>query len=177
MSGILALDLARTLGWAHATDQAVADWPGDPWSARSHDWSGLTYGSARLGPPGSVTTGELVNLAQRWFRAALRCEPGIVVVERPLPTNMGHLAATQEQLQAHAYAIEAEVRKAGLLWAALPLNSIRKHFCGNGNAKKPDVAYVCRQRGWQPQDHNQSDALALLDFHIASTRAALRGVA
>lgn len=175
--GILALDVARTIGWAYATPSAARAWPGDHLSARGHDWDGLSFGSSRLGPPGAVTTGELVNLTQAWFRHALRCLPSIVVIERPWAGPARRSVTTMQQLQAQATAIEAVVRREGLMWAAHPVNSIRLHFCGWGRAKKADVLHRCRQIGLQPEDENQSDALALLSFHIVHEHLPMRRTA
>lgn len=41
---------------------------------------------------------------------------------------------------------------------------IKKHVTGKGNANKTAVIEAMRQRGYDPEDDNEADALALLSF-------------
>ena len=53
-------------------------------------------------------------------------------------------------------------------YLGVPVATIKRHATGKGNAGKADVIKAVRARGFAPKDDNEADALALLDYAIAS---------
>lgn len=52
-------------------------------------------------------------------------------------------------------------------YQGVPVGTIKKHATGKGNASKDAMIAAARERGLDPQDDNEADALALLDFAMA----------
>lgn len=48
--------------------------------------------------------------------------------------------------------------------AAVHTATLKKHATGRGNAKKHEMIAAARERGWNPVDDNEADALWLLDY-------------
>lgn len=44
------------------------------------------------------------------------------------------------------------------------VGTIKKHWTGKGNANKYEMIQEARNRGFQPVDDNEADALAILDY-------------
>jgi crossover junction endodeoxyribonuclease RuvC len=44
------------------------------------------------------------------------------------------------------------------------VGTIKKHWTGKGNANKYEMIKEARQRGFEPADDNEADALAILDY-------------
>jgi len=44
--------------------------------------------------------------------------------------------------------------------------SLKKFATGNGRASKDEMVQAARQRGWNPVDHNEADAILLLEFAL-----------
>lgn len=55
-------------------------------------------------------------------------------------------------------------------YQAVPVGHIKKHMTGKGNAGKLAVIEAVRSRGFDPKDHNEADALAILDFILTTNR-------
>ena len=85
-----------------------------------------------------------------------------------------------EEVRAHAGTIAAQVYGGFLAhltawcertttpYLGVPVATIKRHATGKGNAGKGDVIKAVRARGFAPKDDNEADALALLDYAIAS---------
>lgn len=153
---ILALDIATRTGFAFGR-------PGE--LPRS--------GSIRLAPPGS-SNGAIGRGMMRWLADFLKVsQPDVIYYEVPLdPRHMGRKTTfkTARILLGLPFLVETiseargvyKLREAGV-------QDVRKHFCGNARPKdkKQAVLARCRQLGWQPEDDNAADALALWDFACA----------
>lgn len=150
---ILALDLGTKTGWAlHVRGGQVS--------------SGTLNCSAKA----SETAG------QRWlnFRHHLaemkRAAGEIHAVYYELV--MAHGTKDQPNtLAAHVYGgFEAHLQ----LWCTLnnvrlecaSVATIKKHWTGNGRAKKADMMAQARERGFRPCDDNEADALAILGYAL-----------
>jgi hypothetical protein len=48
----------------------------------------------------------------------------------------------------------------------VPVGTIKRHIAGKGNADKAAVIAAVKALGFDPQDDNEADALALLDWAI-----------
>lgn len=142
--GMLCLDLGTKTGWASAM----------PGEAPSHSHIRL---------PNDRGDGA--------FFSAFRCflldmvtvtAPRLIVYEAPLITSgMTHVQTVFRLFGLAAHTVEiahiSEVR-------CEPANNatVKKFLTDNGRAKKPEVMDAIRARGWEPDDENEADALAVL---------------
>lgn len=72
---------------------------------------------------------------------------------------------------AHAYggflAVLASLcEREGIPYGGIPVQTIKKHITGKGNASKAMVILAVKGLGFNPADDNEADALALLDYVI-----------
>lgn len=159
---VLALDLATTTGWAIATPQAVAAWPVCLLGAKG-PIDGVTYGSVNFSGGGR---GLLFLGFSRWLDQLIEREGiGSAAIEAPVQARTmqamriaGGLAGLSEMVCAFRGVKSVDVAP----------TTVKKHFSGIGNAKKPLMMAICDARGWLPQDNNAGDALAVLDWAIHS---------
>jgi Holliday junction resolvasome RuvABC endonuclease subunit len=56
----------------------------------------------------------------------------------------------------------------------VPVGTIKRHIAGKGNADKAAVIAAVQALGFDPQDDNEADALALLNWAIAHGVGAAR---
>ena len=144
LPSILALDLASTVGWAAESQGAIQ------------------YGSRQF----DITDfGGLCWRFEKWLAdMILEHEPGIVAIERPFYRGAGStvylLGGMAFVAQGVAYGHELERREQ-------PVMSILRWLAGKvrlgpRTATKAAVIEAVRRRGYQPEDDNQADALALL---------------
>lgn len=56
-------------------------------------------------------------------------------------------------------------------YQGVPVGTIKKHACGKGNAGKPAMMAAMRECGFEPEDDNDADALALL-MHVMEKETA-----
>lgn len=143
----LALDLGTRCGWAAEIDGVVL--------------SG---------------TLDLKNDVQRYLRLWLWLEenvrPGDVVAYEDVKRHLGTTAA-------HVYGgfkavVLSVCAKTGASCVGVPVQTIKKHATGRGNADKPAMIAAARLRGFAPLDDNEADALALLDYLSHSDTVPLR---
>lgn len=169
MTKVLALDLATCTGWA-------IDGPGR--NARG-DVVPL-HGSRRAGPAiiGETEYGATYVDFRDWLVDLVSVhKPKYFVYEAPLRfagggnTKRGQASpATVRKLLGLCAIAEETAERLSLIHLESDVQTVRKHFCGHGFAKKAAVIATCRMLGWHPEDDNAADALALWDF----ARAALR---
>lgn len=148
MKTILALDLGTTAGHAirRGSGQVVS--------------GSVSFACKKHEPPG-----------MRWarFRAFLvdtkAANPDLALivfedVKRHIGTEAAHcfgaFRALTELFTAHH----------GLELRAIGVGTWKKHFTGNGAAKKEQIIEVCKQLGYKPVDNNEADALGIL--HVAT---------
>lgn len=55
-------------------------------------------------------------------------------------------------------------------YQGVPVGTIKKHATGKGNASKEEMIAAARRQGFDPDDDNEADALALLAWAIAQHR-------
>lgn len=75
---------------------------------------------------------------------------------------------------AHAYGgflahLTAWCEQHNIAYEGVPVGTIKKHITGKGNVGKAQVIEAVQQRGHQPADDNEADALALL-YWVIDTR-------
>ena len=51
-------------------------------------------------------------------------------------------------------------------YQGVPVGTWKRHACGKGNASKDDVVAAIRERGFNPTDDNEADAIAILLWAI-----------
>ena len=84
----------------------------------------------------------------------------------------GGNAKTMLALIGYANTVDMLCYRAGIIVVKAASQSARKSFLGTARPKHPDgtkkdikaeVLAECKRRGWDPRDHNEGDALCLLD--------------
>lgn len=170
--GILALDLARVTGWAHAPERACRDWPALGALGRDRT-AGVEYGSHAICTTG-MSHGLLYSRFEKWLMDRLfEIAPAVVIFEAPLPTvgrGKGHGSEAARRSLGLAAWVDGVCYRQGVACYEEHAATVRKHFCGNGRATKDMVLESCRQRGWEPADLDAADALALLDYTVHRLR-------
>lgn len=56
----------------------------------------------------------------------------------------------------------------GIAYEGVPVGTIKRHVTGKGNADKQAVITAVRAFGFDPEDDNEADALALLHWALAN---------
>jgi hypothetical protein len=141
---ILALDLGQRTGWAvRNRDGAIA--------SGVHEFR-----------PGRFEGGGMIWLRFRaWLQEidAMAGKIGIVVFEE-VRRHLGTASA-------HAYGgylahLTAWAEANRIPYQGVPVGTIKRHIAGKGNADKAAVIAAVKALGFDPQDDNEADALALL---------------
>jgi hypothetical protein len=147
---ILALDLGQKTGWAVRTrDGAIA--------------SGVQEFR-----PGRFEGGGMIWLRFRaWLQEVDETTGGVGVVvfeevRRHLGTSASHIYGG---FLAHLTAW-AEANK--IPYQGVPVGTIKRHVTGKGNADKQAVIDAVKALGFDPEDDNEADALAILHWALAN---------
>ena len=53
-------------------------------------------------------------------------------------------------------------------YGGVPVGTWKRHACGKGNADKAAVIAAMRERGFEPADDNEADAIAILLWALAT---------
>lgn len=152
---ILALDLASAVGWALGNSE-------------SPPMLG-TFRCRRGGSEDELEDGW-VSFGRWLLDMLIVHKPDLVGFEAPLVVggDRGTSRPTNDITVRFLFGLAAvagyEARKNGFDVADAHIQTVRKHFCGTGRAKKPDVISMCFRRGLKPADDNQADAIAILSF-------------
>lgn len=153
-----------------------------------------TITGVAVGEPGGTPVAWSVDLGKKKseddrFAAALRMTHDLIT--KHTPTHIAVEAPvggpkTSHYLVGLLACIRGTVRARGLPLEVCAISAIRKHFIGRNlqvrdypglkpaHAKaqiKGEVMARCRLLGWEPEDDNAADALALLDFALAKHKA------
>ena len=146
---IVALDLATRTGWAR-------------WRAGDE----VHHGTIAL-PETGPEVGRFLAAFDDRLVSVLAVAPDVVVFEAPWVGSDTH-QATARKLMGLAGHVEFVCYRAGIACCEVNNNTVRKHFCGKGNAPrkamKAMVIAACRDRGWSPANDDEADALAMLDY-------------
>ncbi len=145
---VLALDLGSKTGWALA-----------------HPDGTITSGTVTF-KPGRFEGGGMAFVR---FKAWLN----------ELSGNSGQLAAIHfEEVRRHVGTTAAHVyggflahltawaEMKGIPYQGVPVGTIKKHATGKGNANKQAMIQAMRDKGHEPGDDNEADALAILHWAI-----------
>ena len=145
MPTILALDLGTTTGWAMLCDGTI------------------TSGSQSFKPQRFEGGGMRFLKFKRWLADTKACTDGLdAVYFEEVRRHAGVDAA-------HAYGgfmahLTAWCEHHEIPYQGVPVGTIKKHATGKGNAGKSEMLADAQSRGFNPQDDNEADALALLNW-------------
>lgn len=157
--GLLSLDLATRLGWAHAP-VPVEPLP-TALEVASRPFPQPDGGMCRIGEPG-CSIGRFMSLYGDWLWSKLdEFKPAGVIYEAPiLPDVPNHTTAVK--LMGLSALTEFIIHRRRIPWlsTAQP-SSVKKSFTGRGRASKDEMIAACKARGWSAIDDNHADALAL----------------
>jgi Holliday junction resolvasome RuvABC endonuclease subunit len=118
--------------------------------------------------PGRFEGGGMIWLRFRaWLQEIDETTGGVgVVVFKEVVAHRGVAAS-------HCYAgflaqITAWAEANKIPYQGVPVGTIKRHVTGKGNADKQAVIAAVRTLGFDPQDDNEADALALLHWAMAN---------
>ena len=145
---IVALDLGQRTGWAVRAPDGV-----------------ITSGTAEF-RPGRFESGGMPYLRFRawlWDLDGTAGGVGAVYFEE--------VVAHRGVAASHAYGgflthLTAWADTRQIPYAGVPVGTIKRHITGRGNADKAAVIAAVRRLGFDPEDDNEADALALLDWAL-----------
>lgn len=161
--GLLALDLATVVGWAHcglgyravtSLEAQAIDRP-----------TGVLSGSHRIAAPG-VGIGGFLNAFDLWLSDLVTLHtPDILVFEAPILTGGQTSIDTARKLMCLAGVTELIAHRRQIpIVREVNVSSVKKHWTGNGRAKKFEMIDAARARGFAPRTDDEADALAAMDF-------------
>lgn len=137
---LLALDLANKTGWAHSNGASGTQ----AFTPRRGDSPGMRWIEFRA-----------------WLCRLLDAAPADVIVYEQAHHRGG--AATHV---AHSLisCVETVAAERGIEVTSRHTATIKMHALGSGRGGKPEMVAAALERGWNPQDDNEADALWLLDL-------------
>jgi Holliday junction resolvasome RuvABC endonuclease subunit len=152
MKTILALDLGTRMGWAWRDSTGLID-----------------HGSEDFAYPKNAPMGKRFVNFQNWLDGPGALEFHDVVIYEDVRRHAGTAAA-------HMYGgfqalLLAQCVRRNVPTDWLGVGEIKKHATGKGNAPKDAVIAAMQARGFQPQDDNDADALALLFAYLDKEEA------
>ncbi len=143
---VLALDLGTKTGWAlHGQDQLITSGTVE---FKNDRWQGGGMRFLRF---------------KQWLTEIKQMAGGLdAVFVEEVRRHAGVDAA-------HAYGgflahVTAWCEHHQIPYEAVPVGTIKRHATGKGNANKDDMIVAARNRGFDPADDNEADALALLGW-------------
>lgn len=152
--GVLALDLASTVGWAYG---------------RTTSNAGPAFGA--IGLPKTGGEGARYACFQNELIPMLeRLEPKSMIVEKHLPLPaMNNVQSARQQLGLLAIAL-SEAWRYRIAVNEIDAVSVRMEVLGyayprKGSDIKQSVVAYCRSRGWFVPDHNAADACLIWEWH------------
>ena len=151
---ILALDLGSTTGWAIRNDRCR-----------------ILHGTAEFRPTRFEGGGMRYLRFERWLDETRKIAGGIDAVyfeevrRHVEPTPPISTAASSQASPPGASSRASPTR-------ASPVGTIKRFATGKGNADKQTMIAAIRERGFEPADDNEADAIAILLWAI-DTRGGL----
>lgn len=141
----LALDLGTTTGWAFKKNRDTKTESGS-WKLKNTK-PGERYDDLR----------KLLDRKHRKFKLKYIAYEHVMAHKGSVASHVygGFLATLETWCMKH---------KVKLIPCAV--GSIKKHATGNGRAKKEDMKTAARERGWDPVDDNEADALWIMDYAL-----------
>ena len=143
-ASILALDLGSTTGWAVRTARCrILHGTAEFWPSR-YEGGGMRY--LRFG---------------KWLEQTLDVTGGIDAVyfeevRRHAGTGAAHVHG------GFLAALTSWCETKGIAYQGVPVGTIKRFATGKGNADKQAMIAAMRERGFEPGDDNEADAIAIL---------------
>lgn len=142
---VLCLDLGTTTGWALCHQGKIVSGK-KTFKASQFEGGGMRYLRFRR-----EFLSTFRSVREVWFEEVHRHEG----------TDAAHvygglLATLTAWCEEHA-----------IPYQGIGVGVIKKHITGKGNAGKEQVIAAVRAKGYQPADHNEADALAILDLVLS----------
>jgi Holliday junction resolvasome RuvABC endonuclease subunit len=143
---VLALDLGTTTGWAWRDSQLTVHSGSVSFKPSRFDSASVRFVKQRewLGRVHDVRDFEIVYFEE---------------VRRHIGTDAAHAYG------GYLATLQTWCADNSVEYRGVPVATIKKFWCGKGNAKKDDMVAECKARGFDVKDDNQADAIALL--HLA----------
>jgi hypothetical protein len=145
---ILALDLGTTTGWALRNDRCQ-----------------ILHGTAEFRPTRFEGGGMRYLRFGRWLEETAKIAGGIDAiyleeVRRHAGTDASHVFG------GFLATLTAWCEQQGIAYQGVPVGTIKRFATGKGNADKPAMIAAMRERGFEPADDNEADAIAILLWAI-----------
>jgi len=153
---VLALDLGQRTGWAlRASDGYITSGTAE---FRHDRWQGGGMRFLRF---------------KRWLTEIKNCAGGIdLVVYEQVRRHAGVDAA--HAMGGWLAILTAWCEHHGIAYEGVPVGTIKRHVTGKGNADKQAVIAAVKALGFEPQDDNEADAIALLQWAMAQGLGGVR---
>ena len=141
---ILALDLGSTTGWAVRTSRCR-----------------ILHGTAEFRPSRFEGGGMRYLRFGKWLDQTLDVTGGIDAVyfeevRRHIGTDAAHIYG------GFLAALTSWCEQKGIAYQGVPVGTIKRFATGKGNADKAAMIAAIRERGFEPADDNEADAIAIL---------------
>lgn len=149
--GLLALDLATVTGYAYL--KSLEDTP--------------ISGACRMVSVDKSGAGFFICFEKFIDELITRFNPHTIVLEAPFIGAMRNLNVARRLIGFTILTEMAAVKHSVPRVREVAHGSVKKFFTGNGHASKEDMIFKCQQKGWDPQDDNEADALAILCFSVS----------
>jgi len=146
---VLALDLGQKTGWAMRLPDTI-----------------IASGTVEF-RPGRFEGGGMVYLRFRaWLEQVHATNRLRLIVFEEVRRHVGTAAS-------HSYGgflaiLTSWCEHREVPYHGVPVGTIKRHIAGKGNARKEDVIAALRALGFDPDDDNEADALAVLHWALAN---------
>ena len=145
---ILALDLGTTTGWAVRNKNRTIKSGTINFKTDKFEGGGMVYLRFREWLVDLKNAEDSIDLV---FFEAVRRHNG---------TDAAH------KYGGFVAVLTAFCEHAQIPYQGIPVGTIKKHITGKGNANKCEVIEAIKKKGFAPQDDNEADSLALLDYAL-----------
>jgi Holliday junction resolvasome RuvABC endonuclease subunit len=144
ITSILALDLGSTTGWAVRNSRCR-----------------ILHGTAEFRPSRYEGGGMRYLRFGKWLDQTLDITDGIDAVyfeevRRHIGTDAAHIYG------GFLAALTSWCEQKAIAYQGVPVGTIKRFATGKGNADKAAIMAAIRERGFEPVDDNEADAIAIL---------------
>lgn len=145
---VLALDLGTMLGWAIRLDGGAIESGTMSFRPSRYDGGGMRY--LRFRGWLDIVARDAAGLSAVYFEE----------VRRHAGTDAAHIYG------GFLASLTAWCEQNRIPYEGVPVGTIKRHVSGKGNADKAAVIDAVRNRGFNPADDNEADAIAILLWAI-----------
>jgi len=156
---ILALDLGTHTGWAVR-----------------HRGGIFTLGTENFTPRANWSPGQRWLRFRSWLVSTIvQAQIHVIAYEQVIQggwagnrEHAGHKSgAAGDAYGGFKALLEMAAASHNIVLYPVHVTTVKKHWTGDGRAKKPDMIAEARRRGFRPDSDNAADALAILDWAVA----------